>query len=164
MEENKYNPENIRTLEDLREASDEGVIALMNTITRYGNQTKDFRELTGASFVYTTAQTELKRRGYSLEWTKTKEAEPIGRRVTTRHTGRPTEATEGAELIIDAPLEKDADTARISFTVRKEVADSMTKLQKSMQYKTAIPDHILEKFLDEIRKKKIMLVKATPDI
>lgn len=121
----------IKTLNDLRNAKDNEVLACMEEVKASGVSTKDFQTTFGTDYSYTTLSQELTTRGYVQKWVKNKKE------------------------VKEIKVKFSKDNARMNLNMTKECKERFEKFLDDKSYNFVHTTAAIMNYIDEVEKKEI---------
>lgn len=118
----------IMKLTDLRNATDEAVLASMEEVKTNGVNTKDFQKAFDTDYSYTTLAQELAARGYVQKWVKSSK---------------------------EIKVKFSKDNARMNLNMTKECKDRFEKFLADKSYNFVHTTAAIMNYIDEVEKKEI---------
>lgn len=119
----------IKTIDELRTATDEQVLACMEEIGKKKIPTNELKEKCGTDYSYSVLLTELKTRGYTQIWAKT------------------------APKVITVKMS--ADNARMNLNMTKECKARFEKFLSDKSYNFVHTSAAIMHYLDAVERKEI---------
>lgn len=121
----------IKTLNELRTATDTQVLACMDEFKQSGTKTADFQTTFDVDYSYTTLSSELTTRGYVQKWVKNRKD---SKEVKVKFT---------------------KDNARMNLAMTKECKEKYEKFLEDKSYNFIHTTAAIMNYLDEVEKKEI---------